>query len=191
MPFKLANHGGRYLYVNDENEIQEDHDYNLSLTPKELAARGSVFDVDPHDERQLVSERGPVQYKPPSAGRSCGLEIEKVNPEEVSVTRQYVIKTATRRNNPQYVYSKLNSLGLQQEPGPMAVFTVVHQTDAQEQQHHGHDQGSQYGHHQAGQHQYQGSYYGYPQPHQHDHRRYSLEQQYEQLQAYLHGQRLQ
>lgn len=78
----VANHGGRYLYVDDDNQIQADHNYDLSRPPSDLASKGTVFDTD--KQHQLVTNKGPVKYN--MGGTPIDLQLEQINADEVCST---------------------------------------------------------------------------------------------------------
>lgn len=78
----VANHGGRYLYVDDDNQIQADHNYDLSRSASDLASKGTVFDTD--KQHQLVTNKGPVKYN--MGGTPMDLQLEQINADEVCCT---------------------------------------------------------------------------------------------------------
>ncbi|KAI9484509.1 hypothetical protein BDB00DRAFT_132257 [Zychaea mexicana] len=150
MPFKIANHGGRYLYVDPNNELKADNNYDLSRTPDNLAAKGDTFDVD--ENNRIVVNNEPVTLTEKVTGKErptkFDLMLEQLNPEE------YVIRTADRRKNHRYVFSGLDKLRVQDEPNAMAMFSVVqeeghanHSTpQSNKQQQQQHQQDSQHPH---------------------------------------------
>lgn len=79
--FVVANHGGRYLYVDDDNQIQADHNYDLSRPPSDLASKGTVFDTG--KQHQLVTNKGPVKYN--MGGTPIDLQLEQINADEVCI----------------------------------------------------------------------------------------------------------
>ncbi|CDS09918.1 hypothetical protein LRAMOSA02595 [Lichtheimia ramosa] len=114
MPFKIANHGGRYLYVDDDNQIQADHNYDLSRSASDLASKGTVFDTD--KQHQLVTNKGPVKYN--MGGTPMDLQLEQINADE------YVIRTSHGKH---YLFSGLESIRVEDQVGPMGIFTVVNE----------------------------------------------------------------
>ena len=75
----VANHGGRYLYVDDDNQIQADHNYDLERSPNDLASKGTVFDTG--RQHQLMTNKGPVKYN--MGGTPMDLQLEQINADEV------------------------------------------------------------------------------------------------------------
>lgn len=76
----VANHGGRFLYVDQDNQLREDTNYNMTRTPDDLASAGSVFALD--DKQKIVScETGkPVRLKVDKT--SYALILEKLDADE-------------------------------------------------------------------------------------------------------------
>ncbi|KAI9249684.1 hypothetical protein BDA99DRAFT_575607 [Phascolomyces articulosus] len=121
MPFKIASHGGRYLYVDQNNEMIADNDYDLSRTPQDLASKGDTFEID--DKNRLTVNNKPVtitaKVTPKGRNTKFGLMLEQANSEE------YVIRTADRKKNHRYVFAGIEKLKVQDEPNAMAMFSVV------------------------------------------------------------------
>lgn len=79
----VANHGGRFLYVDQDNQLKEDTNYNMTRSPEDLASAGSVFALD--DKNQIVSyETGkPVRLSDDSS--TYPLILEKIDDGEASL----------------------------------------------------------------------------------------------------------
>ncbi|KAI7860937.1 hypothetical protein BDC45DRAFT_493151 [Circinella umbellata] len=125
--YLVANHGGRYLYVDQNNEVLTDTNLDLSTPPEDLASKGDTFSID--DKNRLLMNDKPVtlttKITPKGRSTKFGLILEQANSEE------YVIRTADRKKNHRYVFAGLEKLKVQDEPNAMSMFSVVKEDEQQ------------------------------------------------------------